>query len=137
MAKINATDVSFLVNVAGTPTEISNLTNCELTVNRATIDVTTKDSGIWAEHLVGLGDWEMTGEITIDYSATYAADDVFDALIAGTELTVKYGVPGGGNVKYTGTAHYTQQGFSAGVQDKFTSKFTAKGTGAIAKATTT
>lgn len=133
MAKINATDVSILI----TTTEISNLTNCELEVNRAMIDVTTKDSGNFAEHLVGLIDWSMTGEITVDYTATYAADDVFDALIAGTDLTVKFGVPGGGNVKYTGTGNYTQFGASAGVQDKFTAKFSIKGTGAISKSTAT
>ena len=129
MAKLNASDVSILI----TSTEISNLINCELTVNRNVFDVTTKDSGNFAENLVGLIDWEMNGEIVVDPAATIAADDIFDALIAGTDLTVKFGIPGGGGVKYTGTGHYTQFGQSGGVQDKVTSKFTIKGTGAIAK----
>lgn len=133
MAKINATNVKLLVGGV----EIGNLTNCELEVNREMIDVTTKDSGNWKEHLVGLMDWKMSGDITVDYAATYAPDDVFDALIAGTDLVVKFGVPGGGNVKYTGTGHYTQFGKSAGVQDKVTSKFSIEGTGAISKITTT
>lgn len=133
MAKINATDVTLLVGGV----EIGNLTNCELEVNRAMIDVTTKDSGNWKEHLVGLMDWKMSGEITVDYAQTYAADDVFAALIAGTDLTVKFGVAGGGNLKYTGTGHYTQFGKGAGVQDKVTAKFGIEGTGALSTTTAT
>lgn len=136
MAKINATEVSILV--AGT--EISLLTNCELEINRAMIDVTNKDSDKWKEHLVGLIDWNMSGDIVVDFSSTYNADEIFTALLAGTDLTVKFGVPGGGSAgytKYSGTGHYTQQGFSAGVQDKYTSKFRIEGTGALAQGTAT
>ena len=133
MAKINASDVTLLI----ADTEIGNLTNCELEINREMIDVTTKDNGNWKAHLVGLMDWNISGEITIDFTDTYAADDVVSALIAGTDLSVKFGVPGGGNYKFVGTAHYTQAGFSAGVQDKYTAKFSAEGTGALSTQTTT
>ncbi len=133
MSKINASDVSILIaNV-----EINNLTNCSLEINRAVIDVTTKDSGVWREILVGLMDWKMSGEITIDMSATYAPDDIFTALIAGTSLAVKFGVAGGGGHKFVGTGYYTQQGHDAGVQDKYTAKFQIEGTGALSQQTTT
>lgn len=133
MAKINATDVSILIG----DVEISNLTNCEIEIDREMIDVTTKDSGIWKEILVGLMNWKMNGDITVDYAGTYAPDDIFTALIAGTALTVKFGVPGGGNIKYSGTGYYSQLGYSAGVQDKYTSKFNIEGTAALAQGSAT
>lgn len=127
MAKINATDVSILISNV----EISNLTNCTVEINRETIDVTTKDSGIWKDILVGLTDWKMSGEITIDFTGTYAPDDIFTALVAGTLLSVKFGVPGGGNTKFSGSGYYTQVGHEAGVQDKYTAKFNIDGTGEL------
>lgn len=133
MAKINATDVSILISNV----EISNLTNCDIEINRDMFDVTTKDSGIWKEILPGLADWKMSGEITLDYSGTYAPDDIFTALIAGTALTVKFGVPGGGNNKYSGTGYYHQLGESAGVQDKVTVKFAIMGTSTLSQISTT
>ena len=133
MAKVNATDVVILVGGV----QITNLENCELEVNREFFDVTTKDSGSWKENLKGLMDWKMSGSITTDYTATYAPDDVFDALIAGTDLTVKFGIAGSGNVKYTGTGHYNQFGQSAGVQDKVSSKFSIVGTSSLSKSTAT
>lgn len=133
MAKLNATDVSILISNV----EISNLTNCEIEINREMFDVTTKDSGIWKEILPGLTDWKMSGEITVDYSGTYAPDDIFTALAAGTSLAVKFGVPGGGNVKFSGTGYYNQVGHSAGVQDKVTCKFSIMGTGELQQISTT
>lgn len=133
MAKVNATDVTILISNV----EIGNLTNCELEVNREMFDVTTKDSGTWKEILPGLTDWKMNGELTLDYSATYAADDIFTALTAGTSLSVKFGLPGSGNQKYSGTGYYSQYGQSAGVQDKVTVKFNIEGTAALSQITTT
>lgn len=131
MAKINATNVKLLVGAV----EIANLENCELEVNREYFDVTTKDSGIWKENLSGLADWKMSGSITSDNASTYAPDDVFDALAAGTDLVVKFGLVGTGTICYTGTGHYTQFGQGAGFQDKVSTKFSILGTGAITKLT--
>lgn len=133
MSKINATEVSILISNV----EISNLTNCEIEINRDMFDVTTKDSGIWKEVLPGLTDWKMSGEITVDYAATYAPDDIFTALVAGTLLSVKFGIPGGGNTKFSGSGYYNQNGASAGVQDKMTYKFSIMGTSTLSQITTT
>lgn len=132
MAKINATDVSILIG----DVEISNLTNVSVDINRETINVTTKDSGNWKEILVGLMDWKMNGEITIDFTGAYAPDDIFTALVAGTSLAVKFGVPGAGNTKFSGTGFYTQVGHEAGVQDKYTAKFNIEGSAALSQIAT-
>lgn len=132
MAKINATDVSILIG----DVEVSNLTNCEIEINREMIDVTTKDSDKWKEILVGLLDWKMNGDITVDFAGAYAPDDIFTSLVAGTSLTLKFGVPGAGNIKYSGSGFYTQLGYQAGVQDKYTAKFNIEGTGALTQIST-
>lgn len=131
MAKINATNVKLLIGAV----EIGNLENCDLEVNREYFDVTTKDSGDWKENLKGLMDWKMGGSITIDYALTMADDDIFTALLAGTDLTIKFGVVGSGNIQYSGTGHYTQQSKSAGVQEKYSSKFSVLGTGVLTQST--
>lgn len=59
MAKIDGTKVFVYANVNGVKTKIAGQKDASLSLDKETIDVTTKDSNGWNEYLHGVKSWSI------------------------------------------------------------------------------
>lgn len=92
MAK-NGSKFKIYLVTAGTPdtnTVIGGNLSASITINQTIIDVSDKDSS-WMEKLGGQKDWSCSGSFNIDESSTGPQVDLFEALVAGTEVRVFIG----------------------------------------------
>jgi TP901-1 family phage major tail protein len=117
---------------SGTAVAIGHLTDAQFSVNHEPRDITTKDSGGWAEFLEGLRSWEMSGSGLWAFSDTNGADDQLSDLIDRTAVPIEFGSGVTGDPKFTGTAYITSfEGGSPGQEENCTYSISLKGTGAI------
>ena len=72
------------------PSTITMLANPPQTVNGVIIDVSDKDSD-WAENIVGQKSWTLSASFNIKKGASEKQQDLFDALVAGTEVNLAIG----------------------------------------------
>lgn len=131
MAKFNASKLKILVGVIA----INNLTECELTIDGETIDVTTKDSNGWRELLAGMKSWSMSGSGILDYSALEGPDEIYDDLVNGAIANLKFSTSTTGDSQFTGQGLYSNLGISAGLEDKVSFSFSIEGTGVLTRST--
>ena len=116
-------------------------TDVSLSVNAESIDAACKSSGGWAESTPGTKSWGGSiGGIykiytTPDDATNYSAEDLFDAIDAGTALTIKFGTAGTGDTQYTGTAYVTSWELTGGVDGPATYSSDFVGSGALTKDT--
>lgn len=131
MAKFNATKLKILVG----STAITNLTECELTVDGETIDVTTKDSAGWKEVLAGMKSWSFSGSGILDFAAVEGPDEIFDDLVNGALATFRFSTATTGDSQFVGTGLYNNLGISAPLEDKVTFSFSIDGSGPLTRST--
>lgn len=107
----------------------------DLNLSMSPIDVTTKDSAGKTEIINGLTSFSFNGEFLFDNDSTFGWEDVYDAWLAGTALTVVDQSGTTGDVKYTGTCYITDATKTNPANDVvgFTASFA--GTSTLAKAT--
>lgn len=72
-----------------TNTVIGGELNSSVTVNGATIDVSSKDSN-WADYIAGQTSWEASGSFISDHG-TAEQEDLYDSLVAGTKVRIFIG----------------------------------------------
>lgn len=82
----------FMVFVGGQATALA--TSHSLRINTETSDTSTKDHGIWGASEVTRVTWEATTEalVTVDSGAN-SFDSLYNAMVAGTAVALKIGVP--------------------------------------------
>lgn len=131
MAKFNASKLKILVGMIA----INNLTDCEMTVDGETIDVTTKDSAGWAEFLPGVKNWTMSGSGILDFSAYEGPKEIFNDLVNGAIATVRFSTSITGDTQFAGSGIYTNLGITAGLEDKVDFSFSIQGTGPLLMST--
>lgn len=64
-------------------------TNHTLTITAETTDISSKDHGIWGGSEVARYTWEITSE---NLYSTEAYDEMFDTMLAGEPITVRFGL---------------------------------------------
>ena len=74
-----------------TKTVIGGEMSNSLTVNGVIIDVSDKDSD-WAENIVGQKSWTLSASFNIKKGSSERQQYLFDALVAGTEVNLTYGI---------------------------------------------
>lgn len=101
-----------------------------VTVNfaMAIIDITSRDSNWWMEHLAGLRSW------TIDFDALFLEDDTAeqnleDSYINHTSLAIIITTPAGNT--YSGTCFLTSYSFEGPYSAESTASGTLNGSGAL------
>lgn len=94
-----------------------------------------KDSAGWEGARSGKKSWEASGEAELQLDATQGMEELFDAMIAGTELTILFSTEVTGDTYFTGAAQVTKLDISAGVEEDVKYSYAFKGNGALAKAT--
>lgn len=125
-----------LMNIYVGVDPIGCATESSLSLNRATIDTTCKDSASWASFIGGQMDWSLSSSslLALDES-NESAEDFLDALIGDTELTVKISTGVTGDWYLTGTGLCTSFEINAPDNDVATYSVTITGKGALTKAT--
>lgn len=114
-------------------TLLTHSLNHSFNSNMATIDTTTKDSAGDAEHLPGLRSYEFSASFYFAEDAAEGYEDLWDALIAGTDLTVKTSSGVTGDQEYSATAHVTSVTLSAEHDGNVSCDVSFAVTGAITK----
>jgi hypothetical protein len=100
--------------------------SCTLNIDRGSNDAASKDDGVWGQDTPGDMSWNLSSDALFSADAAdsnnqMAYDALFDAQVAGTDLTIIFGVVGNASSNglpadgwtaptkggYTGTAHVT------------------------------
>lgn len=105
-------------------------------INMATRDTTTKDSGGWEEKAEALRSWSASFKAYFDPGASGSAfDDLFADMNTRTSRTVKFTDNTSGQKEYSGTAWITKLDNSADVEKSMEFSVEFSGTGAPAEGT--
>ena len=133
MAIFNGTNLG--VYMGGTL--IAAATDCSLSLNMETIDITTKDSAGYRELLAGLRSGSISVSGLIDYTDASNKDvtDLYDAWEGRTELTLKFSSELSGDESYTANGFLTSLEQSGGTEDTATYSATFELTGEVTEAT--
>jgi len=116
-------------------TKVAHATDGSISINMATRDATTKDSGGWTDRLEGVRSWSITCNALFAYDATYGLSDLFSALNNRSTVTVKFSTEVTGDKAYSGTAYVTSIEANAGTEENATYSVTFEGTGALSETT--
>ena len=121
MAIFNGTELG--VYIGGTL--IAAATDCSLSLNMETIDITTKDSAGFRELLGGVKSGSMSVSGLVDYNDASNKDvsDLFTALNDRTSLTLKFGKATpvvGEDFNYSASGFITSLEQSGGTEDTAT-----------------
>lgn len=136
MAKSNGT--SWKIYVGSQSTAIANITKVSMSIGRAMIDVTTKDSNHWKEVLPGLKDGKFTFEGILDFAASgYTPSSLYTALDAGTSLAFILYDAISGDKQYTASGYLNKFDISTGTEDAATFSLEATVTGTVTQASIT
>lgn len=136
MAKSNGT--SWKIYIGSTNTVISNVTKVSMELNRAMIDVTSKDSNHWKEVLPGLKDGKFSFECYLDFVASgYTPVQLQTAWDAGTSLAFILYDGISGDKQYQASGYLTKYSVSAGTEDATTLSLDATITGSVTQASIT
>lgn len=107
-------------------------TSANVTFTADLRDVTTKDSGGFAEYVKGIQSFEMTTDALQDYSANLDFQNFWEDLENRTKITLRFSerLTGGADKYYQGDAFVTSLSVDAGVEDNVTYSVTFTGTAA-------
>jgi len=128
---INATTLAIYIGT----TKIAKLTNVSLSLNQALRSSVNKDDGGWEKSLHGARSWSLSGDSEFAFDSDYGIDDLVDAIISRTTLTVMLSTEISGDYKFSGSALLESIELSAGTEENATYSFSMKGTGAISRTT--
>jgi predicted secreted protein len=100
--------------------------SCSLSLKAGTMDITTKDSILWADFLPAVKDWSVSCEGLVAYNSSANIVNLMDLLIAGTLVVVKFSAHDIGNLYYYGNAYVVGCDQNANMDEpiSFTASFT-------------
>ena len=131
--KFNAT----LLGLYKDGTLITYATNYTINIDNESFDVTNKDSGGWAERLMGVRNWSITGDAFLAFDAPMTMDDLFSEMNARTSFNVRFSTEVSGDIYWHGTAFITSLSINAPQEDAASYSFTIEGTSALTQTTRT
>lgn len=133
MAKVKGNDLRVYVGTELLVHEKS----CKLNLSANSIDTVSKDSGAWAESIVGRKSWSIDATCQVDYATSAGKEtytDLLDAYLAGTVLNVSFKIATVGGISLSGDAYITSMPHNSPDEDIATFDITLQGTGALTKA---
>ena len=119
---------AILLKVEGTT--VAKLTSNSISLNRAAIDVSNKDSNGWQESIYGQGSGSFDCEGVFAEDGTWGFDEAYTALTSKSVLTVRYASAVTGDKYYEGECLLTSLTQTAPMEDKVTFSCTLQLTGA-------
>lgn len=128
---INST--AFAVYVLDTTYKIiAEMTDASFSFTHEPRDITTKDSGGYRELLPGLRSWSMSSSNLFAFDSAYGVENLRDAIIARTALTLRWGTQASGDEYVQGSAYITSlEENSPGAEDNVTYSVTFEGTSSL------
>ncbi|WP_445956193.1 phage tail tube protein [Yeosuana sp.] len=136
---INGTNLALFVDVSGTLTKIANLVSNDLTFTKDLIETTSKSSAGSKEFMYGhfgaSGSFEGRFEDDSVSGTEYSFEQLFDAQVAGTSLTVVFTTNTTGDLKFEGTALLSSLSLSSPDNDAASFSGDVTISGAITKGT--
>lgn len=132
MALVKGTDLRIFV---GTKT-IANETTCSIDLTTSMIETSSKDSGAWMTQIPGRKSWSLTSTIQLDFAdgtAQYTYDELLNAWLDQTELTVAFKTAAVTDTILTGKAFVASKPVTGGDQEIATVEVTLQGTGVLYK----
>lgn len=112
-------------------------TQATLSGTNEQIETTCKDNDGAKTYLPGGTDWNITSTGIVKYDATRGVDDLGDAFLNKTALTVRYSTNVNGDSYYQGTATITSFSIDAPLNAPATWSVTFTGSGTLTKGTET
>lgn len=132
MAIFNGTNLGVYID----GTIIAAATDCSLSLNMETIDITTKDSAGYRELLAGMRSGSISVSGLIDYqSADKDTVDLYTAWENRTSLTLKFSSEITSDTSFTASGFLTSLEQSGGTEDTATYSATFELTGQVTDAT--
>lgn len=132
MAIFNGTNLGVYMD----GTIIAAATDCSLSLNMETIDITTKDSAGYRELLAGMRSGSISVSGLIDYqSADKDTVDLYTAWENRTSLTLKFSSEITSDTSFTASGFLTSLEQSGGTEDTATYSATFELTGQVTDAT--
>jgi predicted secreted protein len=98
--KFNGKDMKVYTVTGGTETLITDTDSSEISFTMSPIDTTTKDSNGWREVIAGLKEGSISISGMVNYSGTNQVDELVNALVNSTQLTVKFKTTTTGDTTY-------------------------------------
>ncbi len=136
MAKSNGT--SWKIYIGSTSTVISNIKKISMDIDRAMIDVTTKDSNHWKEVLPGMKSGKFQFDGNLDFAASgYTPASLYSALDAGTSLAFILYDAISGDKQYQASGYLDKFSIATGTEDVTDFTLSAIITGAATQASIT
>ena len=108
-------------------------TNAEINYTNETITVTCKDNNGAAQFLMGSANWTMTLEMFAKFDAAFGIDDLWDLVIAKTEVEASFSNENAGDFRLVGNAFISNMTSVAPLNGGATASITLQGTGTLAK----
>lgn len=116
-------------------TAIGSSTSCSLNISTDLLDVTTKDSNGFKEKLPEDIDWNISCDALTVFDAAYGIDDILDAQLGGTKLSVKFSTEVTGDIVLSGDIYINSNNIDASKGSPSTFSFSGEGTGTLTKST--
>lgn len=136
---INGSNLVVQFGTSGSEKVVLCSTSCAVNISADTKEVVCKGGGGWKNLTAGSKGWDMSVDGLYVESAAGGGNifsDIFDAIAAGTEVSVIFGEenPTTGQITYKGSAYITSTSLTAPADDNSTFSATFTGTGALTKA---
>lgn len=135
MALVNGTDIT--LRYSGQV--IARLTSNDFNLTSEILDTTSKDDAGWRTILPAKKSFNFSAEGFYEEKPNAPTkkyyEDLYDALIAGTALTVRIGGTAAGTEYYEGIVYVSNITLGAPVEDTTTYSVTLEGSGALTKGT--
>jgi hypothetical protein len=129
---VNATDIGIYVGGV----KIGAAESGDFSFKRETRDAFSKDSAGWDESEYGKKSWEISGTSKFRFDEpNYGADDVFEAMLSGTKVAIKFSTEVSGDWKLSGVALVDDFKLGGGPEETATYQYHFKGTGPVHKLT--
>jgi len=124
---------AILLKIEGT--SVAKLTSNNLSLSRAAIDVSNKDSGGWQESIYGQGSGSFDCEGVFAEDGSWGFDEAYAAITGKTVLTARWTTAIVGDKYYEAECLLTSLSCSAPMEDKVTFSCTLQITGAPTQGT--
>jgi predicted secreted protein len=123
-------------------TLIAYAKSCSLSLKANMMDVTSKDSLLWAANLPTTKDWTITTEGLVALDSSWNAVKLMDTMTAGTKIVVKFsthatGTRVSGDKFWWGSAYVTSCDMNAGMDEPASFSATFQGTSTLTSSTNT
>ena len=123
-------------------TLIAYAKSCSLSLKTNMMDITSKDSSLWAANLPSVKDWSITTDGLIVLNSKANVVLLMDALTAGTKFVVKFathvtGTKVSGDKYWKGQCYVTSIDLNAGMDEPSSFSASIQGTSTLSSVTMT